>query len=207
MLKRRLGIALLVAGIALLVVSLARGDGFGRFVFHTYNRSGMVMRGRIFDGYGNPAPGQPVQVVVQPFAGGPPAVYGGVTDGTGRYTVVVPHGPSRLITVTAAGSTQETREIVAPYLWISVRSLRHGNVRFSGGVAIAHGWPLPTVILQDRTSSGWRTFGAVNPNPRSHFWRFIYQHAAPQTLAFRVVTLATAAWAPGRSRVKEATIG
>ena len=185
-------------------------DGFGKTVVHEYPRSQMLLHGTLFDGNGIPAPGVGVQVVAQPFAGGSPGVYGGTTDSNGHYAVYVPRGSSRLVTLSAAGATREVRELVSPYLWITVDPRGHGRVLFTGGVAVARPFPLPTVMLQDLTPTGWQTFGAVNPNGNSHLWRYVYRHAPRGaiglTLRFRATTLPNTAWQPGVSITKEATV-
>jgi hypothetical protein len=211
MLKR----AVLTAIVLLLVcasVAAAGGihlmtDGFGKTTYHRYDSSQMLMHGSLFDGYGNPALYAGVQVTVQPFDGQPAAVYGGLTDAHGQYAVKVPRGSSRLITVSAAGATREVRELVAPYLWITVTPRSHGRTVFTGGVLGDPGAAPPMVRLQDRTPAGWVRFDSVNVNPHSHLWRDELRDLnAHGRFEFRAVSDPSAAYLPSVSAAKWAAV-
>lgn len=209
MLKR---VALLVTlALVLVLPALATGlAAFGKQVRRDYQHAGLDVKGTILNAGGSRAAGVRVIVSVRTWYGGGGATYGTTTNGSGRYSVHIPRGPSRLITVSAQNTTREIRELVSPHVWVNVASHGHREMLFRGGVSVDRHATVPTVLLQDRTPTGWQTFGAVNPSPRSHLYRFVY-HNAPSgavgfRFAFRAVTLQNNAWMPGISAPETAMI-
>lgn len=215
MLKRYyilLSVLLTVAAGLCIWNAIAQAEGFGHTTFHTYRDSQMLMHGTLFDPYGNPATGVGIQVTVRPFDGEPATVYGGFTGRGGHYAIRIPRGPSRLITVSMGGTTREVKEIVRPNAWLSISVGRHRHMVFSGGFIGSRTAGAPTVLVQARPTSGrlpWATFGASNPNWRSHLWRYRYtptRSLSGSRFWFRAITLPTSAYARGYSDAKEAIV-
>jgi hypothetical protein len=110
--------------------------------------------------------------------------------------------------VTAGGAAvEEVRELVAPAVWVSVRSATGARLMFRGRV-LAPGFD-PAVLLQSLTPHGWKTFAGLTPNPINHGFAYVYR-SSPATVgyryALRAVTLAADSWLSGASRVHSATI-
>lgn len=183
---------------------------FGRQVQRDYPHSSIRLRGTILNAGGSPGVGVPVTVQVRNWRGGVIRYFGGTTDGRGRYNIRIPKGPSRLLTITAQNTTREVRELVHARVSLAVKSRGHRVLLFRGGVNVDNFPGLPTVLLQDRTPSGWQTFGAVLPNPRSRRYRYVYRNAPAGSVgfrfAFRAVTLQNSAWMSGTSASEEAMI-
>jgi len=205
----------IVVGVIFFFIGMFAGkahgiSAFGRQVTREYAHSSIRIRGTILNGGGSPGAGVGVLVQVRNWRGGVTRIFGGTTDGRGRYNIRIPKGPSRLLTVIAQNTVREVRELVHPQISVSVRSHGHLALLFTGKVDVDNFPGLPTVILQDDTPSGWQTFGAVLPSPIDHRYRYVYSHADPGTAGhsfkFRAVTLQNSAWMPGYSSVRMGTV-
>src|SRR5450755_2587965 len=159
-------------------------DAFAIVVRRGFLRSALTLSGTLLDSTGAPAAAVPIVVQASPLAGGDPAMVAqATTDGKGRYTLAVAEGESRLLTVQAGGGERMVEELVAPSVWLSVRPRSGARLRFAGGLIDGGADPQPTVVLQDRTPQGWRTFAAVEPRAAGrHTGRFAYPYrSAPGT--------------------------
>jgi hypothetical protein len=188
-------------------------DAFGSVVRRGFLQSALTLSGTLLDSSGAPAGAVPVVVQASPLAGGDPTtVAEATTDGNGRYALAIAKGESRLLTVLAGGGERMVEELVAPSVWLHVRPRSGARLQFAGGLIDGDAAPQPTVVLQDRTPQGWRTFAAVEPRAGGrHAGRFVYLYrSAPGTVgytfAFRAITMPTPAWEPGVSEVHEATV-
>lgn len=202
-----LGVAIFVA-MVVCIVAAAKGDG-ATVIRHRLDRSELDLRGQVLLAPGtNPSVGALVTAQVTDWDGQPVTYFSARTDDHGNYSLVIPQGPSRVITVTLANHPIQTvAEFVKAVPRLSVSRPHRGVTVFHGGVKDNVGAPLPVVVLQDLTPSGWRTFGACNPNWISHLWRIRYRSNVRLTLRFRVMTLPNAAFATGYSKQVRATVG
>lgn len=196
-----------VAALVILALLVGRASGlaaFGSQISVDYSHSGIHVRGQVLNAGGSPGGGASLLVSWRTWYGGGGGAYVTRTDGRGRYNVWVPPGPSRLITIVAGSqSVREVRELVHPRVWMGVVAKGHGKLLFRGGIAIDHHGTLPTVMLQDLTSHGWATFGAIIPSSRSHLFRYVLRNAPRGPMfSFRAVTLQNNAWMPGYSSMR-----
>lgn len=178
-------------------------DAFGVQRVRSYLYSGLTVTGQLLTAAGNPSAGAPI-TVVSSVSG---VVASGKTNSEGWYGLRVPRGPSRLLTIEALGDALMIRELVAPNVSLRVHAHRRAVLILWGDVLCDFASPAPTVVLQDLAPNGWQTFGVAAV--RAGRYRYIY-HSDASTVgdrfALRATTMPTAAWQPGVSGVRYATV-
>ncbi|MGA2928483.1 MAG: hypothetical protein ABSG43_21320 [Solirubrobacteraceae bacterium] len=122
--------------------------------------------------------------------------------------MLVPPGPSRVLTITAGGDPIVVDELVSPSLWLGVQSRPGARLVFYGGVLTGSTPPPSVVEIQSRDPLGWRYIGAATVTSTGRF-RYPYR-SAPGTIGsrwpFRAVTLQTSVWQAGASRPHVAVV-
>lgn len=164
----------------------------GRVIKRDYLHSQVRFSGTIVDGAGVPAAYIPVDVISSPsLAGGPgTTVAVGETDASGRYSLVAPIGPPRVLYVRAGGNVTSTvRELVAPSLWMRAVPRGGGRVAVFGRIWMAPGSPAPPIIMKDLAPGGWQTFAWTGVRPGGGF-HLVYRgsKAVRGTFSFRATT-------------------
>jgi hypothetical protein len=180
----------------------ARGRG-SRFVSRLSPKFGqrLVLAGSLLDAAGKPRAGAPIEVLerVGDRSDSWQAVSKLHTSSRGTFVTRPTTGPARVLRFRYAGSAT-TRSVSADVelrvragvtLVASRSSVRNGaSVKFRGRLL---GGPLPSkgklVLLQARTSRGWRTFATARAGARGK-WAYRYRFTDTSTTAryaFRVV--------------------
>jgi hypothetical protein len=186
----------------------------GRLTTHalrrSYRRSGFVFSGVLLSPAGVPASG--VNVVARARSSENDAlsiIASTTTDATGRFSLSVPRGVSRLVDVIAGSGIVAVKEYVRPNISLRVSSVPGDLLLFTGHVSVAPlGSPRPLVVISDRTDRGWQQLGTVRVGVRGSF-RYVYKASRLLTgyrFSFRASSPATASWATGSSPARLATI-
>jgi hypothetical protein len=155
-------------------------------IAHSYRHRAFQLDGRLLNKEGHPILGATLEVTQQLAGSSSPSVIATVETGAaGEFTLPIPAGPSRTITVSyRALSTDSTfaaqasvRETVPAYLTLHVSTHHtgsHETVTFTGNVA----GPLPaggvTVYMRVRYRGRWRLF-AEAPTSRKGAFEVAYR--------------------------------
>jgi hypothetical protein len=191
------------------------GSAFSR----QYDKSAVLLSGTLKTPEGAAAAGVPVSVWAQPAAGGAFArLDQTTTTASGRWTLSVPDGGSRLLVAgagddappTGAAGTLSLRETVTPSVVLHVGARSGGRLVFSGQLEpAALGAPSPVLLIESRDAAGWQTIGRPVTVSATGTFRYVYAAAPAATgrrFAFRAITTATSVWPAGVSRVTSATV-
>jgi hypothetical protein len=190
------------------------GAGSERLVNRTmrtsYRHSGFEFSGIVLAPSGAPASGVEVIARARSAAGGGFSTIARVTsDGTGRFSLLVPRGSSRVVDLAAGAGVVAVKEVVAPNLSLKVQSRSGHRLVFTGRLWISPlGNPRPLVTIVDRTSTGWQELGTVRVSPRGAF-RYVYTASRQLTgyrFSFRARTPATDSWNAGSSATRMALV-
>lgn len=168
----------------------------------TYAHSGMTLSGRLVDHTGAAIPGAQIELRQHPAAAGATdaLLATATTTATGGWTLPVPPGPSRTITVgyrahlgdpAFAAQLDQDQLVLAPVsLRAPRRAHRGGRVVMHGQLAGGH---IPTggelVAMQIQFLGVWRTIDLVHASATDGRWRYTYlfRGLSPGKYRFRAV--------------------